>query len=200
MRIILIHGLKASSKTGFFPWLQNALHAKGHEVVIPDLPDPEHPDPEVWTKTLLEEVGVIDDETIIVGHSLGAAQALRFLEAAEVRSTPKGCILISAPWMIRSDDLRGFFLSELDFDVLMWKASKFTVIHSRDDKVIPFDHAEKYASVLHAKLVERNEGEGHFKDADQYPIILEEIEKMIAEPVLYDPGQGLDDEYIEIDG
>lgn len=199
MRIILIHGFKASSKTGFFPWLQDELHKLGHQVIVPDLPDPNSPDPETWTKTLLEEVGVIDDETIIVGHSLGGAQALRFLEAVEARSTPKGCLLIATPWMIKSDDLRGFFLSELDFDVLMWKASRFVIIHSLDDKVIPFDHAKKYAEVLQARLVERNEGEGHFKDAAQYPIILEEIKKMIAEEIIYEPGQTLKDVYLDID-
>lgn len=199
MRIVLIHGLKASSKTNFFPWLRDELHKLGHEVIVPDLPNPEAPDPEEWTRTLVEAVGTVDHETVILGHSLGGAAALRFLEAAEVTSTPRACILISTPWMIKSEDIRGFFLSELDFDVLMWKASKFVILHSRDDKVIPFDHAEKYASVLHGKLIERNEGEGHFKDADQYPIILDIIKKVIVEDIEFDPGQGIPDEYENIE-
>lgn len=194
MRIVFIHGFKASSKTNFFPWLKEELMRKGHEVVALDLPNPEAPAPEEWTKALLEGVGPVDDQTIIVAHSLGAAESLRFLEAAEARSTIKGLLMIAPPWMINNDMFRGFFMSELDFDVLMWKAKRFSIIHSRDDKVIPFDHAEKYAKVLHARLVERNEGEGHFQ-GERYPIILEEIERIANEEIVYAPGQTLDDDY-----
>lgn len=197
MRIILIHGYKANSKSHFLPWLRDQLHAKGHEVVVPDLPDAENPDPEAWTKFLVEEVGVLDSETIVLGHSLGAAEALRFLEAAEARSTPKGVVLVSPPWTIRNEKFQGFFMSELDFDVLMWKANNFTIIHSKDDDVIPFDHAQKYADVLHAKLIERNEGEGHFK-GEKYQVILDELERMISEEIVYAPGLELEHEYADL--
>ncbi|MBU4315406.1 alpha/beta fold hydrolase [Patescibacteria group bacterium] len=193
MKIVLIHGYKASSKTNFFSWLTDQLKKQGHEVVCPDLPNPEAPDPDEWIKTLLEEVGPIDEDTVVVGHSIGGAMALRFLEASEMYSTPHACILISTPWMIKSELFRGFFLSELDFDVLMWKASKFVVIHSKDDPSIPFDHAQKYAEVLHAKLIEAD-GCGHFL-GEQYPIILSTIEDCIKEPVVYAPGEGIADEY-----
>ncbi|RMD52287.1 alpha/beta fold hydrolase, partial [Candidatus Parcubacteria bacterium] len=167
MKIILIHGYKANPQSNFFPWLKGELRKMGHEVMMPELPNADNPDPEEWTKFLLDEVGVIDDETIILGHSLGAPAALRFLEAAEAIATPRACILVSPPWMIKNEQFRGFFLSELDFDVLMWKARRFVVIHSKDDDKIPFDHAQKYAKVLQATLVER-EGEGHYL-GDKYP-------------------------------
>ncbi len=197
MKVILIHGFKANSQSGFFPWLRGELQAKGHEVIAPDLPNPEEPDPEEWTKVLVEKVGVVDDETIVVGHSLGAAMVLRFLEAAEARSAPRGCVLVSAPWMIGDERLRGFFMSELDFDVLMWKASRFVVIHSKDDKVIPFDHAEKYASVLHAKLVEGQPGDEHFQGAE-YPVILKAVQDLTQEEIVYEPGEGLQNDYADM--
>lgn len=166
---------------------------RGHEVLVPNLPNPEAPDPEEWTKALLDTVGAVDDQTIVVGHSLGATSALRLLEASEARSTVKGCILISPPWMIRHEKFRGFFFSDLDFDVLMWKSSLFTVIHSQDDEVIPYDHAEKYARLLQARLVER-QSDGHF-DGNKYPVILEEIERIVNTTIEYAPGQALPDEY-----
>ena len=196
MKIVLIHGYKASSKSNFFPWLKDELRKLGHDVVVPDLPNPEAPDPDEWIKTLIDTVGPVDDETIIVGHSLGSPMALRFLEAAEAYTTPRGCLLISPPWMIRSEDLRGFFLSELDFDVLMWKASQFVVVHDKADTVIPFDHAQKYADVLHAKLV-ATEGNGHFQ-GEQYPILLETIKQMIDQEIVFDPGEGLDNQYADV--
>ncbi len=196
MKVILIHGYKSSSQGNFFPWLSLKLRDLGHDVVCVDLPGGESPDPDVWIETLLGQVKYIDNETIILGHSLGATTALRFLEAAEVRSTPKGCILVAPPWMIKNEIFSGFFLSELDFDVLMWKASRFVVMHSKDDKVIPADHAKKYARVLHAKLVE-TEGDGHFQGAE-YQSILDEIQLLVGDKIVYAPGKSLDDAYGEL--
>ena len=192
MKIILIHGFKATSQSHFFPWLRNELHARGHEVIVPDLPNPEEPDPEVWTKFLVDEMSALDEDTIIVGHSLCGAAALRFLEGAEARATPKALILIATPWMIRDEKFRGFFLSELDFDVLMWKASRFVVMHAKDDPTIPFDHALKYQKVLHANLIEVP-GAGHFRGTE-YPAVLGAIEIVIGEKLVYEPGLSLENE------
>ncbi len=196
MRIVLIPGYKATAKSNFFPWLQDELHRQGHEVLIPNLPNPEAPDRDEWTKALLDQVGAIDDETIIVGHSLGGAAALRFLEAAEAKSTPHALVLVATPWMIASEQFRGFFMTELDHEILMWKASKMAVIHSKDDKIIPFDHAEKYARVLHSRLIEA-ENAGHFQGTE-YPILLQLIEELVAEPVVYAPGSTLPDEFADL--
>lgn len=193
MKFILIHGYKSGPHLHFWPWLIDELKKRGHEVVAPQLPDAENPDEQIWTEALLEEVKNVDDETMVIGHSLGGAMALRFLEAVEARSTPKACLLIATPWMINNDKFRGFFLSELDFEVLMWKVSRFALLHSKDDDVIPFDHAEKYQKVLHAQLTEVK-GAGHFKDAS-YPIILEVIDGLVKEELIYEPGMSLDNDF-----
>jgi uncharacterized protein len=195
MKFILIHGYKSGPDQGFWPWLIDELKKRGHEVTAPQLPDAENPNEQAWNEALLEEVRTVDDETIVVGHSLGGAMALRFLEAVEARSTPRACLLISTPWMIRSEKFRGFFLSELDFEVLMWKVSRFAVLHSKEDDVIPFDHAQKYEKVLHAKLYE-TEGAGHFK-GESYPIILKAIDDLVNEELVYEPGMSLENDYDE---
>ena len=196
MRIILIHGYKGSPQSNFFPWLHDRLKDLGHEVIAPALPNPAEPDPEAWTKTLLEEVGPLNDETVIFGHSLGGAATLLFLEAAEARSTPKGVVLSSAPWHIRHERFSGFFTSELEYDVLPWKAHEFVVVHAQDDDVVPFDHGQKYAKLLKAKLIAPETG-GHFDDPEQ-PVILEAIKAVIDSPVVYEPGMSLDDDYQDL--
>lgn len=196
MRVILIHGYKSSPESGFWPWLRRELTDRRYEVVMPELPNPAEPDRDAWTKALLEAVGPLSDQDIIVGHSLGGAAALRFLEAAEARTTPHACILISTPWMIKDERFRGFFLTELDHDVLMWRASRYVVVHAKDDRVIPVAHAERYAQVFHAKLITPEIG-GHF-DAPEQPAILEAIVAASEEPIVYAPGMSLADEYADI--
>ena len=196
MRFILVHGYKSSPELNFWPWLGVALRAAGHTVIAPALPEPETPDRDLWTKTLLEAVGPMSNQDIVVGHSLGGASALRLLESAEARTTPHACVLISTPWMILDERFKPFFLSELDYDVLMWRASKFLVIHALDDQIIPLDHANRYASIFHARLVTPATG-GHFQGAE-YPGILEELLLLANTPVEYAPGETLPNEYSDL--
>ncbi len=196
MRVILIHGYKSSPSMNFFPWLERELRAKGFDVVIPELPNPENPDRDEWTEALVKSVKQLTSNDIIVGHSLGGAAALRMLEATEARSTPHAAILISTPWMIKDERFRGFFMSELDFEVLMWRASKFAIIHAENDPIIPVEHGRRYATALHAKLITPLEGE-HFQGTE-YPIILETILSIAAEPIIYEPGKSLPDQFTDV--
>jgi predicted alpha/beta hydrolase family esterase len=195
--VILLHGYKSGPGMHFFPWLADALKAQGFEVVVPELPNAEEPDRDLWTKAAVDSVNVLTDKDIVVGHSLGGATALRFLEAAEARTTPHACVLISTPWMIKDDKFRSFFLTELDYEVLMWRASKFAIIHAKDDPVIPLDHAERYAEVFHARLITPETG-GHFQKEAEYPVILETILELAREPVEYAPGMSLDDQFADL--
>lgn len=196
MRIILVHGYKSSPSGNFLPWLERELRARGFDVVIPELPEPENPDRDVWTETLVKTCAPLKETDIIVGHSLGGAAALRMLEAAEARSTPHAVVMIATPWMIKDEKFRGFFMSELDFEVLMWRASKFVVIHAQNDPIIPVDHGKRYASALHATLIAPETGE-HFQ-GEEYPIILQAILDVAAEPIVYEPGKSLSDDFSEI--
>jgi hypothetical protein len=196
MRIIGIHGYKASPEKNFWPWLKGEMRKAGHDVIIPQLPEPENPDPYVWIDTLIEEVGILHSDDIVIGHSLGAPTALQFLEAAEARSTPKGVILVSPAWHIEHEKFNGFFLNELDFEILMWKAKLFSVIHDKRDNVIPFNHAKKYARELQCKLIQ-TEGNGHF-DGPEYPTLLAEIGRIAGEEIVYAPGATLEDDYQDL--
>ena len=196
MRIILVHGFKSSPQANFFPWLERELRSRGYDVVIPPLPDAENPDRDVWTEALVDACAPLTEHDIIVGHSLGGAAALRMLEASEARSTPHAAVLVSSPWMIKDERFRGFFMSELDFEVLMWRASKFVVIHAENDPIIPIEHAKRYAGVLHASLITPPTGE-HFQ-GEEYPVLLETILKIAEEPVVYEPGMSLPDQFIDV--
>lgn len=196
MRIVFVHGYKASSQMNFWPWLKDELRKRGHEVIAPDLPNPAEPVAEDWLNMLADEVCPLNDQTILVGHSLGAATVLRFLDGAEARTIPKGVVLVAAPWMIRHEQLRSFFLNEFDYEVIMWKAKLFTAIHSKDDKIVPFDNAQKYQRVLHAKLIE-TENDGHFM-GPEYQVILQAVLDIIEAELPYAPGKSLDDQYSNI--
>jgi len=195
MRIILIHGFNANPEMNFHPWLRDELHQAGFEVLAPELPFSGEPDLFEWLKAMEEQVGRIDSEDIILGHSLGAVMALRYLEGAEMTGTPRAVILVAAPWTHKRPEMRSFFTHELDADVLMWKASDFIIVHSKDDDLVPFDHAEKYRDILKGKLLERDK-EGHYM-GEKYPILLQLIKKLAEKDHEINPGEGLNNDFGE---
>jgi hypothetical protein len=195
MRVILVHGFNASPEMNFHPWIAQQLRDKGFEVVTPTLPlkAGEELDLPSIIESMKSQVGALDHEDILLGHSLGAFIILQYLEAVELKGTPRAVIKVAAPWKVSRPELRRLFLVDLDADVLMWKAREFIVVHSKDDKLVPFDHGQKLAEAFKAKLI-ATDGHGHFMDA-QYPILLETIQDVASRPFEYAPGETLSDDY-----
>ena len=94
-RAILIHGWSGSPFNGFFPWLKTELEGRGYVVEAPIMPDADEPVFEQWVPFLESLVGTPDEETIIVGHSMGGQAALRFIERLPEGSTIGRVILVA---------------------------------------------------------------------------------------------------------
>jgi uncharacterized protein len=195
MRVILVHGFNASPQMNFHPWLADTLRDMGFEVETPELPlstnDPLNL-PEI-IESMKDQVGYLKSDDILLGHSLGAFIILQYLEAVEMTETPRAVLLVSAPWKVSRPELRQLFIADLDADVLMWKAREFFVLHSKDDKLVPFEHGERLAKQLKAKLL-KVDGRGHFM-GEKYPLLAEIIKRISEKPVEYDPGGTLSDDY-----
>jgi uncharacterized protein len=198
MRIILIHGFNSSPEMNFHPWLKEELEGLGFEVVAPKLPlsTKDELDLPGIIEEMKSQVGYLKNDDIMLGHSLGAFVVLQYLEAVEMTETPRAVVLVAAPWKVQRAALRGLFIADLDADVLMWKAREFVVVHSKDDELVPFEHGQKLASHLKAKLVEA-ENDGHYME-EQYPILLETIKEIASREFEYSPGEGLDDDFKDI--
>ena len=83
LRVIVLHGAHGGPDTNWFPWLQAALNAEGIEVLRPRFPTPQGQSLEAWLRTYdLAVESLPAARTILVGHSLGAALALRLVERA----------------------------------------------------------------------------------------------------------------------
>lgn len=78
---IFIHGFSSSSGRGFKPWLKEELEKKGHKVWNPDLPNTNNPSVNEQAEFILKNLPfTIDDNLILVGHSLGGPVIYRILE------------------------------------------------------------------------------------------------------------------------
>ncbi|OGL66990.1 hypothetical protein A2856_00660 [Candidatus Uhrbacteria bacterium RIFCSPHIGHO2_01_FULL_63_20] len=196
MRVILVHGFNSSPEGQFIPWLAPALKDRGFEVVTPRLDLKLSEEGDLKIPELVEQMrgqaGFITSEDVLVGHSLGAFMVLQYLEGVEMTETPRAVVMVAPPWKVSKPELRRLFIVDLDADVLMWKAREYVVVHSKDDTMVPIEHARKLAEAFRAKFVE-TDGNGHFM-GEQYPVLVEVIEDIKSRPFEYAPGQSLHDE------
>jgi uncharacterized protein len=200
MRIILVHGLNADPSKNFHPWLAAALRDRAFEVVAPELPLKIEGEegfnlPEIIEK-MKDEIGYLKNDDILLGHSLGALVILQYLEAVEMTETPRAVVLVGSPWKVSRPELRRLFVEDLDAEVLMWKSREYVVVHSKDDTIVPFEHGEKLALQLKARIV-TTENDGHFME-QKHPVLLEVIEEISKRPFEFAPGMALVDDYTDI--
>jgi uncharacterized protein len=198
MRVILVHGYNASPEENFYPWLSKELRDKGFEVIVPRLSliKGEELDLPRVIEEMEQQVGLLTNNDIVLGHSLGGLIILQYLEAVEMEGAPHSVILVASPWKVKSWEMRRLFIDELDADVLMWKSRDYIVVHSKDDSLVPFDHAEKLAKVLKAKLI-ATEGDDHYMK-EEYPVFLDTVIESANTPFEYTPGMSLEDDYANI--
>ena len=80
---LIIHGAYGHPQENWFPWLASALAHHG-QVHVPTFPTPEGQNLDAWLKiaeTTLQ--GVSPQNTILIGHSVGAVVALRMTEITD---------------------------------------------------------------------------------------------------------------------
>lgn len=168
--IFIFHGTGGHSEENWFPWLKAELEKKGYSVFIPDFPTPKNQSLNSWLEVLNNYIEKINKDSILIGHSLGAAFLLRVLENLNIKI--KQAILVAAPIGVQPI---GFyeadkkFLGSFDFD---WKkilssSNSFSVFHSEDDPNVCYENGIKLASNLNTGLITISNS-GHFNQKAGY--------------------------------
>lgn len=177
-KAVILHGTGSDHTSNWFPWLKQQLEIKSYDVWVPDLPNAEKPNIQVYNKYLLSQDWDFADN-LIIGHSSGAVEAISLLE-----NLPGGIIVDTVI-------LVGVFQGDLGWDVLHGlnvpidyskaksKAKRIVVVHSDNDPYCPLKGARQVAKQLDAefKLLPKMQ---HFsyeldKRFNQFPEILEYI-------------------------
>lgn len=79
-KAFIVHGAYGNPNENWFPWIREELEKLGYAVYVPPFPTPKHQSLEEWKDKFQEykqQWG--NKETIIIGHSIGVAFALRML-------------------------------------------------------------------------------------------------------------------------
>jgi len=154
--IIIIHGTGGSPEGNWFPWLKKELEALGHTVYVPLFPTPENQSLENWLEVFKDYEGYLDENSIVVGHSLGPAFLLSIIE--KLNQPIKAAFFIAGfTGLIDLPDIdklnKTFTLQSFDWNKIKENSKKFTVINSDDDPYVKLDKGKELAQKLDTELI-----------------------------------------------
>ena len=151
-------------------WKDGLQENLGENFVVytPQMPNKQNAEYREW-KILFEKVlNLLDENIILIGHSMGGIFLAKYLSENEIRRSVKKTFLLAAPF---SDDGMEHeslcsFLREGDLSKFEEQAGEVYLYHSEDDLVVPFDHVQKYAKELPKAVVRGFKDKGHFKQEE----------------------------------
>jgi predicted alpha/beta hydrolase family esterase len=149
-RILFLHGAGPQPGPGANPVLEAVRRQwPDADLIAPELPRPEDPDPQLWQDAIGKVIRAIPDEPwVIVGHSLGGSEALRFL-CHRIPTLLQRVITVAAPVWDAADPEwghAGFALPPTAGRALA--DLEIFVVHAEDDEVVPPAHAHRLGERL----------------------------------------------------
>ena len=172
MKVILIPGMGCTpiDSSNWYLWFRDQVRLRSNAACdLYSYPDPYKCRESIWVPFIRTKIDT-PAETILVGHSTGAACAMRLLEYyGKKGSTPiKACILVAAAHTdLGDDDEREseYFNRPWDWESMQHGCmTPIILFHGTDDPLIPVSEARYIAEQLTTKYCDYRErkGRSHF--------------------------------------
>ena len=156
------------------PWLRGVL-GDNYEVILPVMPNKTNARFEEWKLWFEKLTPFINDDVILIGHSLGGAFLSKYLSENKFPKKIKAVMLVGA---VYDKDCEGYSLLSFSLpEKLNLQTSKIFLYHSKDDPVVPFSAAEKYQKILPDAKLRVLEGRKHIIQSE-FPELVEDIKKL----------------------
>lgn len=164
-QVLFIHsggaqGLKQGSN--YLISYLRAMLGDDYQVLSPEMPEPEHPEYLPWKAELSKDLARLQNDAILVGHSLGGSVLLKYLSEEQVSKPIAGLFIVAAPYWGMDDWQVDEYRLEEDFQNHLPFLDHLFFYHSRNDEVVPFSHLATYAGKLPQATVRETQGQHLF--------------------------------------
>ncbi len=178
--VYIVHGYNASATDHWFLWLQQKVESMGHQCEIVCLENSEQPQYAQWKHNLVQQVQTLNENVIIVAHSLGCLSSLDFLS-----SVLYGRKLL-ALFMIAGFNKKLPALPELNLFIDQVSVDDASLRLSIDHRFLFFSNNDPYVlapwsiqfgHLMNAQMIEVK-GAGHFMTVDgltEFPQLWEKL-------------------------
>lgn len=188
-RVFIIHGWDGNPEEGWFLWLKKELEKKDFDVMIPQLPDPENPRIQKWVPKITEIVGVPDENTYFVGHSMGCQAIARYLVTLPEEVKVGGAVFVAGFFKrlvgleddpdVRETD-KHWLTAPIDLNKVKKHLNKSIAIFSDNDPWVSPDNQDDFRDKLGSEIITEH-NKSHFSGDDgitQLPVVIESLLKI----------------------
>merc|ERR1712034_159458 len=154
-RAVIIPGNGSGNvhRSNWYGWLYEKLNKmENFSCELKDMPDPVTAFESSWLPFMKDEL-LVDEQTIIIGHSSGSAAAMRYAESHKVY----GIVLVSAYTLDLGDKLEhesGYFNRPWDWNKIKENVEWICQFASSDDPFLRYHEQKEVAEGLSAELYE----------------------------------------------
>lgn len=179
--VFIIHGIESGPRENWFGWLKKELKLLGCRVIAPQFPGIKNPTLDKWTQVLNKYKNYLDENAIVIGHSLGVAFLLNILEKTKVKAAFM-VASVSGPLDNEFDEsMKTFSHKKFDWNKIKANCKRFYVFHSDNDEYIPLEKGRQVAKNLNAEFI-LVKNAGHFNKKSEYTkfeLLLNKIKKIL---------------------
>ncbi len=171
-KIIIAHGWGNKPTDIWFPWAKKTFEAKGYQVIIPQLPDSDHPKIGTWIPALKAAAGEVNEETVMIGFSMGGQTIMRFLEGLPEGKMIGKVIFVAGfgPYLkgLEPEEepiWKPWKESPIDYEKVRSKASSFSAFFSDNDPWVKLEENSRlFKEKFDAKIIIKH-NMSHFNEA-----------------------------------
>lgn len=160
-------------------WKANLQEALGdtHEVLIPRMPNSNNAKYVEWVIWFEKLFPFLNDEVILVGHSLGASFLAKYLSEEQFPKKILATFLVSGPYDSDGNRPMVEFTLPHSLALLEEQGGIISLYHSKDDPVVAFSELAKYQKALPSAKITVFDGRKHFNQ-ESFPEIVADIQSI----------------------
>lgn len=162
-------------RCNWYGWANQEIEKiPGMTSMLRNMPDPVTARESIWLAFMKEELQC-DEDTVIIGHSSGAAAAMRFAETHQVFAI----VLVGAYTSDLGDETEresGYFSRPWQWEEIRRNVKHIVQFGSTDDPFLPWEEQQQVAQGLQAQLHKYTD-RGHFMNS-RFPELLQAVRKL----------------------
>lgn len=169
---IILPGWQSGPEDNFYTWLSESLKARGKSVQIYKYKSPEEHSEADIVADLLANLRV-DENTVLIGHSLGCVMALKFLERF---NKPVAKLVLAGGFITPKfkDKRRPFektFNWQFDARTVKKNVRELVILHDDTDPIVPLKSAQEMQAAFGGKLVRFTAQKPHIKGKEEPEVL-----------------------------
>lgn len=158
-------------------FLQRDLGSK-FDVVAPKMPNQTNAQYEEWSILFKKVAPLLQNNVILVGHSLGALFLAKYLSEHKFPKKISATFLVATPYDSEGmEESLGNFTLPKNLKKLAKQGGKIFLYQGDDDPAIPFSHLKKYEKALPRATAKGFKNRGHFTQP-KFPELIKDIKSI----------------------